>query len=189
MAGNDNTYVNTKVGFEQSPGGVASDTLFVDSDGYLRLNGTQYSGDTLQELVNQLQLNNAVVVMIDSATVLSAQGDVSAPPILPSGYGYIFISAVATNMSARLYSAGSAGRRLTIITRFGSTQSTVIYCSGHTSGIAGAAVLGPLDSGVSSIQMRGSAASHAVINLVSDGSSWRIVDHIAANANVTINPE
>ena len=65
MAGNDNTYPNTKVGFEQGNSAGVADTLFVDSDGYLRLNGTQYSGDTLQELIAQLQKNNAAVVMID----------------------------------------------------------------------------------------------------------------------------
>jgi len=188
MARNDKTYPNSKVGFEQSPGSVATDTLFLDSDGYLRLNGTQYSGDTLDELLSQLQANNATVVMIDSATLLSDQGDGSDVPILPSGYGIIFISATTDNMSARMYSAGSAGREVIIMTRFGSTQSIVIYCSGHTSGIVGAGVLGPLDSGLSSIQLRGSAASHAYVKLVSDGSAWRVVqDNV--NANVTMAPE
>lgn len=189
MAGNDNTYQNTKVGFEQSPGPNPTDTFFIDSDGYLRLSGTQYTGDVLQELVQQLQRNNATVVIIDSATVLSNQGDDSAPPILPSTYGNIYISAVATNMSARMFSAGSAGREVTIMTRFGSTQSIVVYLSGHTSGVAGAAVYGPTDSGLSSIQLRGSAASHAYIKLVSDGSAWRVVDHDANNGNITLNPE
>ena len=189
MAGNDNTYQNTKVGFEQSPGSVATDTMFVDSDGYLRLAGTQYTGDVLQELVNQLQKNNATVIMIDSGTKLSGQGDGSDPPVLPSTYGIIFLSATATNMSARMFSVLSTGREVTLMTRFGSTQSIVVYLSGHTSGIAGAAVIGPTDSGLSSIQLRGSAASHAYVKLVSDGTSWRVVDYDANNNNVTLNPE
>jgi hypothetical protein len=184
MAGNDDTYQNSKVGIEQG-----ADTLFVDSDGYFRLNGTQYSGDTLGELINQLQLNNATVKIMDSGTVLSGQGDGSAPPILPSTYGIIIFSAVATNMSARMFSAGSAGREVILMTRFGSTQSLVIYLSGHTSGIAGAAVQGVLDSGLSSIQLRGSAASHAVVKLVSDGSTWNVVGYEAANNNITLNAE
>lgn len=187
MAGTDGTYQNAKVGFYQ--GTPTPDTIFLDSDGYLECNGTSYSGDTLNELLGQIQKNNATVIIIDSATVLSGQGDGSDPPILPSTYGFIFFSATATNMSARMFSAGSAGREVHLITRFGSTQSIVIYLSGHTSGIAGAAVEGPTDSGLSSIQLRGSTASHASLRLVSDGSAWRVVGYEATNNNITLNPE
>jgi hypothetical protein len=184
MAGPDNKYPNSKVGFTQN-----ADKIFIDSDGYFDLAGTEYTGDTLNELLGQLQKNNAVVVIADSGTKLSAQGDATDPPILPSTYGVIIFSATATNMSARMFSAGSAGRKLIFQTRFGSTQSLVIYLSGHTSGIAGAAVRGVLDSGLSSIQLRGSAASHATLMLISDGSTWSVVGYEAANNNITLNAE
>lgn len=184
MAGPDGTYSNSKVGFERD-----AVSLFIDEDGYFRLAGTQYTGATLNELIGQLQKNNATVIMMHSATVLSDQGDVSAPPILPSTYGIIIFSATATNMSARMFSAGSAGREVILMTRFASVQSILIYLSGHASGIAGAAVQGALDSGLSSIQMRGSAGSHAIVKMVSDGSTWNIVDYDANNSNITLNAE
>jgi len=184
MAGNDNTYPNSKVGLEQGAG--SNDTLFLDSDGYLRLNGTQYSGDTLDELLSLLQKQNAAVVMMESATVLSDQGDGSDPPILPSTYGFIYISgANVNNMSARMFSAGSAGRQLIIATRYGQGQSIIIACSGNADEIAGAVVIGPLGSSLSSFQLRGSAASQAYIKLVSDGSAWRVIEE-TVNANVTM---
>jgi hypothetical protein len=180
MAGPDNTYPNSKVGLEQG-----ADSFFVDADGFLRVNGTQHRGD----FINGVLVGNKTVVIMDSGTVLSDQGDSVDPPIIPSTYGIIIFSAVATNMSARMFSAGIAGREITLMTRFGSTQSMVIYLSGHASGIAGAAVQGALDSGLSSIQLRGSAASHAVIRMVDDGTTWNVIGYDANNSNVTLNAE
>ena len=180
MAGPDNKYPNSKVGMLQD-----ADKFFMDEDGYFNIAGNDYSGGKLDQIVKG---GNTVKIM-HSGTVLSDQGDGSSPPLLPSTYGIIIFSATATNMSARLFSALSAGRELTLMTRFGSTQSLVIYCSGHASGVAGAAVQGITDSGLSSIQLRGSAASHAYIKLVSDGSTWNVVEYSANNSNITLNAE
>ena len=85
MAGPDGTYPNSKVGLERD-----AESIFIDPDGYFRVNGNQYSGESLDVLFK----NNATVIMMDSGTALSAQGVAVYPPILPSTYGIIIFSAV-----------------------------------------------------------------------------------------------
>jgi len=172
MAGPDNTYPNSKVGLLRG-----AQKIFVDSDGYFRAANTDYTG---QQLKNVLDSRTGGVIIINSAGVLSDQGDGSYPTILPSGNGVIFFSLAdaASNASARLFSARD-GNVLELMTRGGgSTCSIVIYCEDHTSGVDSAEVIGLLSGAISSIDMHGSAGSQAYVKLVStsDGT-WSVVDY------------
>lgn len=181
MAGRDGKYPNAKVGFEQG-----AERLFVDSDGYFNFYSKDVSGAALR---NVIYTRTQGTIMINSAGVLSDQGDGTAPPILPSLQRVIVFSFTdaASNASARLCS-GFVGQELTLMTRGGgSTGSIVIYCSGHASGISGVVVVGLLSGELSSITMRNSAASTGMVKLVctTDGT-WAVVDFIGTN--ITLRP-
>jgi len=164
--------------------------FFLKEAGYFKFFDEDVLGPTLRNLAFQAK-SYRITNYSTAATKLSDLGG-SAPPVLPSRYGTIFIEASdgGTNLSARLCSAYS-GQILEIILMAGSVASVMILFSGDTAGdgIAGVNVIGLEHSAgasaLSSISMRQSAASYARLVLKGlDSGSWAVVEIDSPN-NIT----
>jgi len=126
------------------------------------------------------------VTIINSAGVLSDQGDGSYPTILPSGYGVILLSlaGAASNASVRMYSA-LAGQRVRIELSpeaVGSTASIWIWFSGNTSGLSGVICYGSTKVALSSIILNQSAASYGWVELVGKKDGTWAVENAGTSA-------
>jgi hypothetical protein len=154
-----------------------------DIRGTLSFYGEPFTGDELTAIGRKTQAI-CITNLSTASTVLSAGADGTAPPILPSAYGTIWLSVTGTmtNGSARMFSA-KPGQHLFINMPLlgGSTASVIIYCSGNTSGLSGAIVFGSTGSHCSSISLRQSAASGCWVHLygVSDGTTagWAVLEY------------
>lgn len=182
MSEADATY-QTKVGKLRDGEG-----FFCREDGFHKFWDENFLGTMLRALAR----SNKVVTITNLSTASTTLSDYggSSPPVLPSEYGTIIVEATdtGTNLSARLPSALS-GAFMEILLRGGSVASLIIYCSGHTSGITGAAVVGLHHSGtasqLSSISLRQSAGSFARVTLRGTGSgTWAVIEADTVN-NVT----
>lgn len=177
----DATYNNQKVYRKQG-----GDEMVVEADGIFSFLDESFTGTLLRSLARRTK-QVTITNQSTGSTVLSDFGG-SSPPVLPSEYGLVIISATATmtNGSARLYSAKLGDELIiTFASETASVQSLIIYASGHASGIAGAHLRGSALTPVSSINMHASSNSMPILILraIEDGV-WAIIH---TDGNVTEN--
>jgi len=148
--------------------------LDVGETGVLSFFDEELTGSRGRALARNLA---AAVVIINSATVLSAQGG-SSPPVLPSEYGTIFFSIGANSVtegSARLFSA-IPGQRLHLRLSPSGGVSAIVTIYGSDAGFTGVKILGSTGSYISSIQITQSAASFGWVDLIGvDDGVWSVL--------------
>ena len=152
--------------------------LDIGQAGVLSFYDEDYTGDQLRGIGRTAGGALTITNLSTGSTVLSDYGG-SSPPILPSTYGCIYLSATSTltNGSARLFS-GKAGQILHVrFTIAGGTNSgTLILGASGANGLAGVRILGSTGSDCSSITIQTSAASYGWVDLkcIEDGV-WSII--------------
>lgn len=165
MAGRDGRYPNSKVGFEQNNNNSANDRLFIDTDGYFNVDGTDVTGEQLRNRVSDY-MKYSIVTGAAISTSLATKN-------LLSTVTTIIISMTSNITSGSFWlNSVTAGRELLVKMWHKSCASGQVEFS-----TSGCSLVNRSGSAISGFILKASAGSNTYVRLKCfTDNEWCVID-------------